>query len=177
MSRNKLPVHEFSPTIRSENSADMGPIRKLLTGCFPSPLEARLVDLLRENDRLSVSLVAEFRGEILGYVAFSPVTTESGQVGCGLAPLAVSPEYRRRGIGELLVRAGLAAAADIGFGWAVVLGEPHYYGKFGFRPAQSFGLLDEYGGGDAFQAQELSSGRLSLAAGLVKYGPEFAMFS
>jgi putative acetyltransferase len=177
MSRNKLPVHEFSPTIRSENSADVGPIRKLLTGCFPSPLEARLVDLLRENDRLSVSLVAEFRGKILGYVAFSPVTTESGQVGCGLAPLAVAPDYRRQGLGEKLVRAGLAAAANAGFGWAVVLGEPQYYGKFGFRPANSFGLFDEYGGGDAFQVKELSLERLPLATGLVKYGPEFAMFS
>lgn len=165
------------PTIRPEEHADVGPIRQLLTGCFPSPLEARLVELLRANGRLAVSLVAEHNADILGYVAFSPVATSGGHLGCGLAPLAVAGEHRRQGIGGRLVRAGLAAATSSGFGWAVVLGDPDYYFRFGFRAAQLFGLSDEYGGDDAFQALELKPGGLPQGAGLVRYGPEFAMFS
>jgi putative acetyltransferase len=55
-----------------------------------------------------------------------------------------------------------------------VLGEPAYYARFGFRPAAEFGLTDEYGGGQAFQAVELAAGGLPAGAGLVRYAPEFA---
>jgi putative acetyltransferase len=55
-----------------------------------------------------------------------------------------------------------------------VLGEPEYYGRFGFRAAADFGLSDEYGGGAAFQALKLTPGALPLRAGLVRYAPEFA---
>lgn len=63
----------------------------------------------------------------------------------------------------------------MGFRWAVVLGEPAYYGRFGFRAGSVFGLEDEYGGGDAFQALALSAGGLEGVGGLVRYSPEFAM--
>jgi putative acetyltransferase len=60
------------------------------------------------------------------------------------------------------------------FGWVVVLGEPAYYARFGFRPASEFGLSDEYRGGSAFQAMELIDGALPAGAGLVRYAHEFA---
>lgn len=132
------------------------------------------MDLLRDAGRLSASLVAEVDGAVVGHVAFSPVTVGSGAVGAGLAPLAVLPSHRRRGVGSALVRAGLQACRDAGLGWAVVLGEPHYYGRFGFRAAPALGLTDEYGGGDAFQAVELTPGSLPIDAGLVRYAPEFS---
>ena len=66
------------------------------------------------------------------------------------------------------------AHPEPGFGWVVVLGEPEYYSRFGFRPASAFGLSDEYGGGPAFQAVELVAGALPVGAGLVRYAPEFA---
>ena len=72
------------------------------------------------------------------------------------------------------VRAGLEACRAAGFGWAVVMGEPAYYSRFGFRPAAEFGLSDEYGGGPAFQAVELLAGALPVGGGLVRYAPEFA---
>jgi putative acetyltransferase len=75
---------------------------------------------------------------------------------------------------ESLIRAGLDACRERGFGWVVVLGEPQFYSRFGFRPAAEFGLWDEYGGGDAFQALELATGALPVNAGLVRYAPEFA---
>jgi putative acetyltransferase len=70
----------------------------------------------------------------------------------------------------------LAACAQAGFGFVVVLGDPAYYSRFGFRPASRWGLVDEYGGGAAFQAIELSSGSLPITGGVVRYAPSFALF-
>ena len=139
---------------------------------FPTDAEARLVRLLRDARHLTVSLVAETDGAIVGHVAFSPVSAG----GTGLAPVAVLEAHRRRGIAARLIEAGLAECRARGIGWAVVLGEPAYYRRFGFRAASAFGLSDEYGGGEAFQALELIAGSLPVGMGLVRYGPEFAMF-
>jgi putative acetyltransferase len=163
--------------IRCEAADDQATIFAVHAACFPSDAEARLVDQLRAARRLDVSLVAETDGAIVGHVAFSPVTTANGAMGTGLAPVGVLAEYRQRGIAAELIRAGLDACRAAGFGWAVVLGEPEYYGRFGFRPAAEFGLSDEYGGGPAFQALELTPGGLPRGAGLVRYAPEFAMFA
>jgi putative acetyltransferase len=62
---------------------------------------------------------------------------------------------------------------EAGCGFVVVLGDPAYYRRFGFRPARSFGLSDEYGGGDAFQALELREGAIPPGGGVVRYAPEF----
>jgi putative acetyltransferase len=160
--------------IRRETSSDHPGIWAVHCECFPTEAEARLVDLLRAAGRLSVSLVAELDGSIIGHVAFSPVTTEAGQTGAGLGPVAVLESQRRRGIGGRLIVDGLSACRAAGFGWAVVLGEPAYYSRFGFLPAASFDLSDEYGGGPAFQAMELSPGAMPVGAGLVRYAPEFS---
>ena len=78
------------------------------------------------------------------------------------------------GAGGALVRAGLEGSRAAGVGWALVLGEPGYYARFGFGPAAASGLADEYGGGAAFQVVELPPGALPAGAGLVRYAPEFA---
>jgi putative acetyltransferase len=161
-------------TIRPEQPGDGDAIYAVHAASFPGVDEARLVNLLRDARRLSVSLVAEVDGKVVGHVGFSPVTVASGAIGAGLAPLAVMEPYRRRGVAAELVRAGLAACPEAGFGWAVVLGEPEYYGRFGFRAGADFGLSDEYSGGAAFQAMELLPGALPAGAGLVRYAPEFA---
>lgn len=160
--------------VRPEQGSEVAAIHAVHAASFPTDVEARLVDLLRDAGRLSVTLVAEVGGVIVGHVAFSPVTVASGATGAGLAPLAVVTWYRRQGIGAALVRAGLEACRAAGFGWTVVLGDPAYYSRFGFRPATEFGLYDEYGGGPAFQAIELVPGGLPVGAGLVRYAPEFA---
>jgi len=161
--------------IHPERPGDAAAIHAVHAASFPTAAEARLVDLLRFAGRLPVSLVAEMGDAVVGHVAFSPVTTASGAVGVGLAPVAVVEPHRRRGIAAALVRAGLEACHAAGFGWAVVMGEPAYYSRFGFRPATEFGLADEYGGGPAFQAMELVPGTLPVGAGLVRYAPEFAV--
>ncbi|QEG34071.1 GNAT family N-acetyltransferase [Bythopirellula goksoeyrii] len=160
--------------IRSEEPEDLQAIHTVHVASFPTNAEAQLVDLLREADRLSVSLVAEADSLVVGHIAFSPVTVESGEVGAGLAPIAVIESYRKQGVAAELVRAGLQACRENGFGWVVVLGEPGYYARCGFQPATEFGLSDEYGGGVAFQVVELVEGSLPVGDGLVKYAPEFA---
>ncbi len=160
--------------LRPERPTDLAAIHAVHAASFPTSAEARLVDLLRAAGDLGVSLVAEIDGEIVGHVAFSPVSTSAGVTGGGLAPLAVAESHRHRGIAAALVRAGLQACPGAGYGWAVVLGEPHYYERFGFRPAATFGLGDEYGGGEAFQVMELTPGTLPHGAGFVRYAPAFA---
>ena len=159
--------------VRPERPGDEPAVRAILNASFPTGAEAKLVDLLREAGRLAVSLVAEADGEVVGHVAFTPVTTERGETGAGLAPLAVAPAHRERGVGAMLVAAGLSACREAGFGWCVVLGDPHYYARFGFRPAQVVGLHDEYDGGPHFQVVELAHDALPVGAGLVRYAPEF----
>jgi len=72
-------------SVRPEQPGDARAIHALLVATFPSPAEARLVDLLRVAGRLSLSLVAEADGVVVGHIAFSPVTVASGAVGAGLA--------------------------------------------------------------------------------------------
>ncbi|MBX9579097.1 MAG: N-acetyltransferase, partial [Gemmataceae bacterium] len=162
-------------TIRPERPGDAA-VHAVHAASFPTDAEARLVDQLRAAGRLSPSLVAEVDGGVVGHVGFSPVTVGEGAPGAGLAPVAVQADYRRRGIAADLIRAGLEACRAAGFGWAVVLGEPAYYARFGFRAAAEFGLSDEYGVGPAFQAVELIPGAVPAGAGLVRYAPEFAAY-
>jgi putative acetyltransferase len=158
--------------IRAERAGDAAAIHAVHAASFPTDGEARLVDALRAAGRLVVSRVAVIDGAVVGHVAFSPVSLPTG---VGLGPVAVLPAHRRRGLAAALIRDGLAACAADGFGVVVVLGDPLYYGRFGFAPASRWGLVDEYGGGDAFQALELSPGAIAAGGrGLVRYAPEFA---
>lgn len=145
---------------------------------FPSHDEADLVDALRRDGDLFVSLVAEEDGVVVGHVAFSPVTlaaVEGSAVegGVGLAPVAVVASHRRRGVAERLIRDGIAACHAKGARFVVVLGSPAYYGRFGFVAARRFQLEDAYGGGDAFQALEREAGVLEGGGGLVAYARAF----
>jgi putative acetyltransferase len=141
---------------------------------FPTSAEAQLVSALRDAGNLIVSHVAASAGEIVGHVAFSEAVVQTGERCVGLAPVAVVPAYRRRGIADRLIRSGISACADTDYAFIVVLGEPAYYRRFGFLPASSFTLVDEYGGGDAFQVLELVRGGIPGSGGLVRYAPQFA---
>lgn len=150
-------------------------MREILRLAFPTDAEARLVDALRAGGLMVVSLVAERAGEVLGHVLMSPVTLEpSGPPGAGLAPIAVHPSRQRCGIGSALVREGLAACAATGIAFVVVLGDPAYYGRFGFRRASARGLANEYGADAAFGVVELKPGALTGGPALVRYHPEFS---
>jgi putative acetyltransferase len=161
--------------VRPEQPADREAVHAVHVASFTSDLEARLVDMLRAAGKLTISLVAEEEGQILGHVGFSPVTAPGATGGVGLAPVAVLPAFRRRGIAAALIRQGLAVCGELDYSFVVVLGEPDYYRRFGFTPAAAWGLQDEYGGGQAFQALELRADAIPPGTRIVRYAPEFAM--
>ena len=170
------------PLIVPERANDQAGIRAVHLAAFPTPIEADLVDRLRFNGRAVASLVARDGDSVVGHVLFSPVTihavdaphSEALAHGLGLAPVAVLPAFQRRGIGAELIRTGIARCREIGAPFLVVLGDPAYYGSFGFVPASRHRLTSEYNAGDAFQVLLLTPDALPAQGGLVRYGDEFA---
>jgi predicted N-acetyltransferase YhbS len=95
--------------------------------------EVGIVERLRGAGALTISLVAEDAGQIVGHAAFSPVTIADGTTGWfGLGPVSVQPGRQREGIGSALIRAGLEQLRQAGAAGCVVLGDPAYYGRFGY---------------------------------------------
>jgi putative acetyltransferase len=125
--------------IRPETPSDHDAIRQILMAAFADhpyshQTEHLIVEALRADDALIVSLVAEVDGNIVGQIAFSPVTI--GGKDCGwfaLGPVAVSPSHQRQGIGQALVNEGLDALRKLGAQGCVLVGEPAFYNRFGFR--------------------------------------------
>lgn len=189
MARTGLPVESQSTramgaarvTVRDERADDVIPIRRVIERAFGQPLEADLVDALRRGDALTVSMVAESEGEVVGHIAFSPVTIRASDAvheGLGLAPLAVLPGQQRCGIGKALVYAGLDACRARGHRIVVVVGDPAYYQRLGFATAGEFGLECSIPVPvEVFLVTELSPGALSGCSGVVSYRPEFEAVS
>ncbi|MFK7820733.1 MAG: GNAT family N-acetyltransferase [Planctomycetaceae bacterium] len=164
--------------IRQELESDYDAIRRLLTEAFPTKAEADLVDRLRGNQKLVISSVAidSDTDEVVGHIAFSPVTLSEPTVcaGLGLAPVVVKPDCQSRGVGRQLIESTLDSCRRSGTDFVVVLGEPGYYKRFGFAPASEFGLGNEYGVDDPFMVLELRPSCLKAATGVVSYATEFA---
>ena len=126
------------PRLRPETPQDHDGIARLLTHAFDGDDEARLVAALRAAGDLSLSLVAESDGTIIGHVALSPLAADGPAF--ALAPLAVHPALRGRGVGTALIGAALHGLQDHSI---VVQGDPAYYSRFGFRPVE---LASPYAG-------------------------------
>lgn len=120
---------------------------------------------------MSFVTIADY--SVIAHVAFSPVSVNQTGGGLGLGPVAVLPGYRQQGVAGRLIKQGLEACTASACGFVVVLGDPDYYRRFGFDPASKWGLVDEFGGGSAFQAMELRTGTIPAGGGTVKYAPEF----
>jgi putative acetyltransferase len=168
---DSLEIH-----IRDEAPGDLNAIRSLHEQAFETKAEARLVDLLRARGKGIISLVADVGGEIAGHILFSPVAIKPPAVrwnALGLAPLAVIPRMQRQGIGSKLVKSGLQRCRQTGIELVFVLGHPHYYPKFGFMPASTFGFENEYQVDQAFMVIVINPGVSVKYRGLVKYAPEF----
>lgn len=170
---------DFNPaglTIRPEQPADLAAIRDLLSSAFESPLEANLVDKLRADGDLVLSLVAELDGKLAGYAGFSRLRIQ-GQAGraTGLAPVAVRKCFRRRGIAAALVRAGLTRLAEAGEDIVFVLGDPDYYRRLGFD-ASLARHFDAPWSGPAFMARALDRPRDATDRPKIDYPPAFDVF-
>ena len=156
--------------VREETEEDRGPVAELLRQAFGGEDEARLMARLRDEGDVALALVAESGGAIAGHVAFSPMKAPFAAL--GLAPLAVHPEFQGRGIGSALVREGVRRARTGAWDAVFVLGEPDYYGRFGFSAGAASGFESPYAG-PHFMLLALAS-RLPARTGRVDYVPAFS---
>ena len=128
----------ISWTVREERPSDVEAISKVTGAAFLShpqsdQTEQLIIDELRRSEALTLSLVAENEGNVIGHVAFSPVTISDGTLSWyGLGPLSVEPRFQGRGVGQALVNAGIEWLRSKGANGCVLFGSPGYYGRFGF---------------------------------------------
>jgi putative acetyltransferase len=126
-------------TIRRETAADAAAISAVTVAAFQTLKVSNLTEhyiiaALRRAGALTLSLVAEVDGELVGHIAFSPVTMSGGTGGWyGLGPVSVLPAYQRQGVGKALIQEGLAQLQAMGAAGCCLVGHPDYYPKFGFR--------------------------------------------
>jgi putative acetyltransferase len=156
--------------IRDETVADHAAVGRLHRLAFGGGAEARLVDALRRSGAAAVSLVAECGGGVVGHVLLSRLISPPDAL--ALAPLAVLPDQQRRGVGSALVRAALERARAGGWAAVFVLGDPAFYGRFGFEAEAARGYASPYAG-EHFMAVRLGPGPLP-GAGAMIYPEPFA---
>ncbi|MCL4132400.1 UNVERIFIED_CONTAM: hypothetical protein GTU68_035795 [Idotea baltica] len=162
--------------IRTEAPADILTIDRLVHETFETEAEAKLVMSLRENSHLTLSLVAcTDEGEVIGHCLFSPVTLDGDDLNWqGLAPLCVKKEFEKQGIAHSLVTEGLETLAEFGYPAVVVLGDPAYYHRFGFEPANKYDMKCKWEvPEEAFMIKACSPEFIDGKSGLIEYCPEF----
>ena len=153
-----------------ERPSDLAAIRAVVEAAFPTPAEALLVKTLRDAGDAVVSAVAVEHGELLGHVMLSKMTGPFPMV--GLAPVAVLPARQNQQIGSRLVTYALDLARNDRWFAVFVLGDPRYYGRFGFSADLAKGFQSPYAGSN-FMA--LALGRdLPVRSGQVDYASAFA---
>lgn len=161
--------------IRNEHVEDIDTITQLTKAAFEheahtSHTEQYIVNALRRSGQLTVSLVAVECNNIIGHIAISPIKVSSGADGWfGLGPISVCPDRQGQGIGSALVKAALSEIQRLGGKGCVALGDPGYYGRFGFLAhpnLQLTGVPPEY-----FQTLSIAG---EVPTGTVEYHKAFA---
>jgi putative acetyltransferase len=164
--------------IRDETPNDEPAIREVNNQAFGQPLEARLVEILREHDGLLLSLVAVVEERIVGHILFTPVTLTTGvdEVrGAGLGPMAVLPEFQRVAVGSKLIISGIERMKQRGVPFIAVLGHAAYYPRFGFQKASDYGVRCQWEvPDDAFMIMPITD---RPPPGLARYRDEFMTVS
>jgi putative acetyltransferase len=133
--------------IRNEIDADVDAITEVTVAAFKTleisnHTEQFIIEALRADSALTVSLIAEVDGHVVGHVAFSPVTISDGtQNWYGLGPVSVLPEHQRKGIGKSLILEGLSRLKGLNAKGCCLVGHPDYYRKLGFKNVS--GLVHE----------------------------------
>ena len=125
--------------IRSERPQDESAIRSLMQAAFATAVhssgtEAAIIDALRRDGQLSLSLVIEEAEGIVAHLCFSPVRIGGRDGWFGLGPFSVAPHRQGEGIGSRLIRDGLSRLRNMAANGCVVLGDPAFYARFGFAP-------------------------------------------
>ncbi|MBK7009787.1 MAG: N-acetyltransferase [Saprospiraceae bacterium] len=168
-------------TLRQETQDDFKDVFEVNHTAFGQDNEAKLVGALRNNSAVFVpelSIVAIENNKIIGHILFTKIKIKdrNGNLheSLGLAPMAVRPEFQKKGIGGQLIRKGFEAAKDLGFKSIIVLGHEHYYPKFGFEPADKWNIKAPFDvPSNVFMAIELVKDGLKNISGTVIYPKEF----
>ena len=126
-------------TIRNETPGDFASIAYVTEEAFKTlkisnNTEHFIINALRNAGALTVSLVAETDGNVIGHIALSPVTMSDGTGDWyGLGPVSVLPEHQHQGVGKALIEEGLSRLKDINAKGCCLVGHPEYYKKLGFK--------------------------------------------
>ena len=161
--------------LRPAVASDRGEIRGVHLLAFPSPAEADLVEQLVQHGDSVISIVAVENGRIVGHVLLSRMDVESDGAALnavGLAPVAVIPEWQRRGIGSALIEAAIAGARRSGVEMIFVLGDTGFYGRFGFAAETARPFASPYAGAH-FQALAIGRALQPTLTGTARYAPAF----
>lgn len=167
--------------IRQEGIDDKDAVFSLHRAAFGHEQEAKLVDALRKNSAVFVpelSLVATADETVVGHILFTRIriVDQTGHAveSLALAPMAVSQDFQKHGIGRQLIGQGLTVARDLGFTSVIVLGYEHYYSRFGFLPTSKWHIYPPFQvPANVYMALELVEGGLHNVAGTVQYPAEF----
>lgn len=133
--------------IRNETPADVAAIADVTIAAFRTMAISRhteqfIIAALRAANALTISLVAEVQGRVVGHIAFSPIMISDGIANWyGLGPVSVLPQYQRQGIGSALIREGLSRLKAMNAQGCCLVGHPEYYKRFGFKSPE--GLAHE----------------------------------
>jgi len=168
----------MSMVIREEAEEDLPAISNLNRRAFGGEYEVCLIENLRSAHLILASLVALDGNEVMGHILFSalPVEIDARKVNAAaLAPMAVSPQRQRQGIGSRLVIEGLTRIREKQIEAVIVLGHSKYYPRFGFSPILAQKLASPFQGMAEFMALELFVGALSGQTGSVKYPKAFGL--
>ena len=166
--------------IRQENKLDFNEVYKINKLAFVEESEAKLVQLLRNSNTFvpELSLVATIDNKIVGHILFTKIriidSNKNEFDSLALAPMAVKPEFQKKGIGGQLIKVGLDKAREMNFKSVIVLGHKNYYPKFGFEPTKKWGITAPYDvPTNAYMGLELVANGLKDVRGLVQYPKEF----
>ena len=171
----------MTASIRDEHEADISAIHALTELAFSkaphaSGTEQDIVNALRRCEALTISLVAEVDNTVVGHVAVSPVTISNSSTDSavdawyGLGPISVLPDHQKMGIGSNLMNAAINRLNELNANGCVLLGDPNYYTRFGFKPLPQLVLADvppEY-----FQTLLIKG---PMPSGAVSYHPAFSI--
>ncbi|MEL7490414.1 MAG: N-acetyltransferase [Pseudomonadota bacterium] len=156
--------------IRAANAEDYAPIDALITAAFERDTEARLTEALRAAGAVRLELVAEEAGAIVGHILLSEL--EAPERSLGVGPVAAAPEKQQRGIGSALVERAVTEARAAGWRALFLLGDPAYYGRFGFS-ADAAARFDHAYPRKYMQALELTPGALASMTPQMRYAAPF----
>ncbi len=165
--------------IATASPDDAAGIADVHYAAFPSPSEATLVRELERDGDLIISLVAREDDKVTGHIAFSKMQGSAdgkSVAALAMAPVAVLPERHGHGIGSALIRRGIEQSREQGWDIIFVLGDPNYYGRFGFSK-EAAGAYECVHSGPYLQALTLKPDWQIPAKAIVYYAPAFEKVS